>query len=149
MIVESKSHQQVLIQTMAEHASLFGLRVKVIDREMTFCPGGFQYHRRGKLMKQIFRGEIVPEFFHMNWTLNKKDKQKYLEQMGEWYVNSKCVGKTRGTIFGEEREIFLETPLVEPCCLVEPDIICHYSDKQSKISCKDSLSIDKGGRSFW
>jgi hypothetical protein len=153
MIVESKSHQQVLIQIMAEHASVFGLRVKVIDRETASFPGGFQYHRRGQLMKQIFSGEVVPEIFHMSWTLNKKDKQKYLEQMGEWYVNSKCVGKTRDAIFGEEREhqrdLSLETPLVEPCCLVEPDIICHYSDKPSKIPCKDSPPIDKGGRSFW
>jgi hypothetical protein len=75
MIVKSNNHQQVLIQIMTEHASVFGLRVKVIDRETASFPGGFQYHRRGQLMKQIVRGEVVPEFFHMSWTLNKKDKE--------------------------------------------------------------------------
>ena len=153
MIIESGSHQEALIQIMAEHSSQFGLRVKVLDREMKTFPGGFQFHRRKGLMKQIFSGEVVPEIFHMSWTANKKDKKKYLEQMGQWYVNSECVGKTSDAIIGKEREqtreLSFETPLVEPCCLVEPEIICHYRDKPSIVPCKDSPPIDKGRPSFW
>ena len=39
--------------------------------------------------------------------------------------------------------------LIQPCCLAEPIIKCHFKDKPSKIPCRDYPAIDKGGKSFW
>eukprot|EP00957_Ditylum_brightwellii_P144427 11001818-Ditylum_brightwellii.AAC.1 len=63
--------------------------------------------------------------------------------MGEWYLNEKCVGKTLGEIT-EGGAVVTELPLVEPCCLAEPEITCYYSDKPSKTTCNGSPTIDKG-----
>lgn len=149
-ILTSNSHQQVLIQIMAEHASKFGLRVKVLGREMEEFPGGWHYHSRAKksYLKAIMSGEVVPYIFHMSWTKNKDNKINFFQQMGEWYLADKCISKTKGQILGEGMSD-AETPLMEPCCIPEPRILCHYKDKPSKIPCKESPPIDKGGRSFW
>ena len=39
LIITWDSHQQVLIQLLAEHSSLFGLQVKVLGRETEMFPG--------------------------------------------------------------------------------------------------------------
>ena len=74
----------------------------------------------------------------MSWTLSKSNKLKYFEQMGEWFLDKQCVGKTKSEI-GD----------VPSCCLKEPAITCYYSDKPSKIRCDDSPRLDKGKPSFW
>lgn len=68
--------------------------------------------------------------FHMSWTKNKDNKKLYFQQMGEWYLKSDC-------LTGWD------------CCLVEPEITCHYRDKPFMIPCKDSPPIDAGRPSFW
>lgn len=54
-ILQSKSHQEALVQLMNEHTSLFGLRVKVLSRDMEEFPGGWHYHKRNKdfMMKVV------------------------------------------------------------------------------------------------
>lgn len=143
-ILQCTSHQQVLIQVMTEHASQFGLRVKVLERDMEEFPGGWHYHRSNKtFMKQLIKGEVNPHIFHMSWTKNKDNKIKFFQQMAEWYTEDKCIQKKRSDIVDED------SSLVESCCLTEPDVVCHYRDKPSKIPCKDSDPIDKGRPSFW
>lgn len=159
IIIESDSHQQVLIQLMNEHSSLFGLRVKVFSRDTDEFPGGFHYHRRKDLMKKIVMGEVEPYIFHMSWTHNKDNKLKFFQQMGEWHLEDKCIGnnrteiglnnKTRGSEKEENVGASNMMPLVMPCCLVKPNITCHYRDKPSKVPCKESDPIDKGRPSFW
>ena len=155
MIVQSTSHQQVLIQLLANHASLFGLKVKVLSRDMEEFPGGWHYHRQKDLMRGIMSEKIVPEIFHMSWTKNKDNKLKFYQQMGQWYVNDSCIGATRDQILGvsgEGSDAVISTSedvLFEPCCLAEPNIVCHYRDKPSKIPCKDKDPIDAGRPSFW
>lgn len=160
VILKSKSHQQVLIQRMNEHISLFNLRVKVISREKDDFPGGFHYHRRRDFMKDIIQGKNKnPYIFHMSWTLNKENKLKYLQQMGEWFVNEKCIGVKKQDILSLDNDNPEDTaadggdePLAvaNRCCLAEPKIQCHYRDKPSKIPlCKKSPPIDKNGASFW
>jgi len=39
LIINWDSHQQVLVQLLAEHSSLFGLNVKVLDRDTEMFPG--------------------------------------------------------------------------------------------------------------
>jgi hypothetical protein len=73
---------------------------------------------------------VQPYIFHMSWTKNKDNKRLYFQQMGEWYLKDSC-------LTGWE------------CCLPEPNIVCHYRDKPSLISCKDSPPIDAGRPSFW
>ncbi len=147
MIIESTSHQQALIQVMTEHASLFGLRVKVLDRESGLFPGGWHYHKHNPaFMKSLIKGEIDPIIFHMSWTKNKDDKIKFFQQLGEWYTNDQCVQHTRGDILKSNDSAEM---LFEPCCLAEPNIVCHYRDKPSKNPCKDVDPIDRGRPSFW
>ena len=105
-------------------------------------------------MRRFFAGTIKPYIFHMSWTFNKDNKILYWQQMGEWYVQEKCVHKKVPDILGiaastsdvtePQQEQFIST-----CCSKEPIITCHYRDKPSVIPCKDSPPIDAGRPSFW
>ena len=81
----------------------------------------------------------------MCWTENKDNKLLFLRQMGEWYVQDKCIGSTAEKIEAETSE----TQIVSTCCSAEPLISCHYRDRPSKLPCTDSPPIVKGGKSFW
>ena len=92
----------------------------------------------------------------MSWTNNKDDKLKYLQQMGNWYLNEQCIGKEAHQIAGSEvhdpqnqdNSNENET-LTKHCCLAEPLIRCYYRDKPSITPCPDSPFIDRKGKSFW
>lgn len=139
MILENKSHQIPLIALLAEHASLFGLRIKIFSRDGEDFPGGHAFNYRFSFMRDLFAGAVHPYIFHMSWTKNKDNKVKYLQQMGEWYVRPTCVGTGPGQ----------QHVSAEACCSADALITCHYRDKPSKIPCKSSPNIDKGKPSFW
>lgn len=142
LIIKTDSHQQALVATMNEHVSLFGLKVKVLSRDMEEFPGGYQWNQKsGKYMKSLFANEIHPYIFHMSWTKNKDNKLLYFRQFGEWYVQDKCIQKKVGEVEGGAT--------FDNCCSVEPLVSCHYRDKPSVIPCKDSPPIDAGKPSFW
>lgn len=135
VIFKMGSHQAALTALLNEHASWKGLRVKVWPKgDGNQFPGGFEFHRRKEFMKQLVQRKIKeeesPYLFHMSWTTNKHNKKKFFQQMGEWHMKENC-------LTGFE------------CCLAKPQITCHYRDKASIIPCKDSPTIDKGGRDFW
>jgi hypothetical protein len=145
VIIATHSHQQALIAVLNEHASLYGLKVKVLSRDLEEFPGGYQWNQKsGKYMKELFAGQIHPIIFHMSWTMNKDNKLLYFRQMGEWYVQDQCIQRKREDILTDG-----STELAPKCCSIEPIISCHYRDKPSKIPCKDSPPIDKGRPSFW
>lgn len=111
--------------------------------------GGYQFNQKtGKYMRALFRGELHPYIFHMSWTLNKDNKLLYFRQIGEWYLDDKCIQKNA-------EDIFLVSNGSPPgdmsslCCHVEPLVSCHYRDKPSIIPCHDSPPIDKGKPSWW
>jgi len=135
------SHQQVLIALLGEHSSVFGLSIKIYEKETEEFPGGLQYHRKKDIMKKIMSGESKAYIFHMSWTNNKDNKLKFFQQMGEWYLNEQCIGK--------QAQDVAHGSLVNECCAAKPLITCHYNDKPSKIPCRDSPNIDAKGRSFW
>jgi hypothetical protein len=88
----------------------------------------------------------------MSWTENKTNKKKFFQQLGEWYLNDRCVGKEAREISGAESEEKGKSKygiLSNHCCSAEPIITCHYRDKPSKIPCPNSPSIDNHGVSFW
>eukprot|EP00979_Chaetoceros_neogracilis_P002960 scaffold493_cov258-Chaetoceros_neogracile.AAC.8 len=148
-ILTSHSHQEALVQLMNEHSSLFGLRVKVLSRDMDEFPGGWHYHRHSKdYMIKVVKEEITPIIFHMSWTKNKDNKLKFFQQMGQWYTNDACIAHTKNDIMGNH-DMAEGDSLLEPCCLAEPNIVCHYRDKPSKIPCRDVDPIDEGRPSFW
>jgi len=121
-----------------EQASWRGLRVKVLSRESELgreLPNGWNFHRQAGFMKELMTGKRTPYVFHMNWTLNKKDKVKFFQQIGDWFVRS--TEASSSSCQGME------------CCLKEPVVQCHYRDKPSKIPCKDSPPMYDGGASFW
>ena len=153
VVRKSKSHQQVLVQLLNEHASMFGTKIKVFDKLQTdMFPGGFHYHQDWDTMHKIIEGSSNAYILHMSWTENKVNKLLFFRQMGEWYVNDKCVDKEQrqGLINSATARGQLEGALIDQCCSIEPIFSCHYSDKPSKIPCRDSPKIDPHkGKSFW
>lgn len=146
----TRSHQIPLVALLQEHASMYGLKVKIFSRDEDDFPGGHAFHRRKDFMKNLIDGKVVPFIFHMSWTTNKKNKVKFYRQLGEWYLQDQCVQKPVKEILGHEPSPEEnDEVLVEPCCASEAIFSCHYSDKPSKRPCKDSPTIDNGGRPWW
>ena len=145
LILGTRSHQVPLVALLQEHASMYGLRVKIFGRDGSDFPGGHAFHRRKDFMKDLFAGVHYPYIFHMSWTLNKDNKIKYYQQMGEWMLEDKCVQKTVHEILGDAAP----STLASACCAAEPLVTCHYRDKPSIKPCRDSPPIDKGRPSWW
>jgi Nucleotide-diphospho-sugar transferase len=144
LVLKTNSHQQAMTAVLAEHASLFGLRVKVLSRNDDDFPGGYHFHRKSKdFMQAVLQGKVKPTIFHMSWTKNKDNKLRFLKQMGEWYLQDKCTAKKLADM-NVEGSNFVST-----CCSKEALVTCYYSDKPSIKPCKDSPAIDKAGKSFW
>eukprot|EP00934_Nitzschia_sp_Nitz4_P002166 Nitzschia sp. Nitz4//scaffold111_size72815//50782//52795//NITZ4_005796-RA/size72815-augustus-gene-0.15-mRNA-1//1//CDS//3329533198//2166//frame0 len=132
-IARMASHQAALTVLLNHHATWRGLRVKVWKKGDTNpFPGGVEYHRNHDLMKRIIqrKAEPQPYIFHMSWTTNKDNKDKFFKQMGEWYLKENCLNGW-------------------DCCLAEPNVTCYYRDKPSIIPCKHMNPIDKDQPSFW
>jgi hypothetical protein len=151
IVRKSKSHQQVLVQLLNEHSSLFGLKVKVFDATLTdMFPGGIHYHQDWDTMKKIISGTSNAYLLHMSWTENKVNKVLFFRQLGEWYVQDKCIGDSESSALIDGDTELDDGNLIEQCCSVEPIFSCHYKDKPSKIPCPDSPRIDPHKhRSFW
>mmetsp|Transcript_28333 Transcript_28333/g.81951 ORF Transcript_28333/g.81951 Transcript_28333/m.81951 type:complete len:604 (+) Transcript_28333:171-1982(+) len=156
IIRRTESHQQALIALLNEHSSLFGLKVKVLNRDENDFPGGWHYHHSGmsSMMRDMVNGEANPFIFHMSWTNNKMNKIKFFQQMGDWHVNENCIAKSVEEISSERPSAVMEEKLLASllrteCCLVEPSIKCHYRDKPSIIPCRDNPPIDKTRPSWW
>jgi Nucleotide-diphospho-sugar transferase len=148
LVLKTDSHQQALIATLNEHVSLYGLKVKVLSRDMEEFPGGYQFHQKSKkYMKEFFAGNVSPIIFHMSWTLNKNNKLLFFRQMGEWYVEDKCIQQQVNDIAGANVDDVVK--LAPVCCSAEPLISCHYRDKPSIKPCRDSPPIDNGRPSWW
>jgi len=81
--------------------------------------------------------------FHMSWTNSKSNKIKFLQQMGEWYLEDTCLEGWGQADWSTDK---LKG---KNCCAAAPVVTCHYRDKPSKIPCKDSPPIDKDARSWW
>lgn len=150
LVATTASHQQVLVELLLEHASMFGLKVKVFDKvETDMFPGGYHFHRDPAVMKSIVTGNSNAYIFHMSWTENKSNKILFLRQLGEWYVHDKCVETSVTDILEKEGKQLASGVLEGACCSAEPIISCHYRDKPSKIPCNESPPIDMNGASFW
>ena len=178
MIVAHGSHQQVLVSLLTEHASLTGLKVKVLGHDG--YPGGWDYHRhsRWEYLRKLPSGETIGEIFHMSWTENKDNKILFMKQMGMWYLNEDCNSKKldeilslrggteitrrlqeetgdlgdvtdQAAVVNAEFSVVNKMDVFNMCCSVEPLISCHYRDKPSVIDCSSSPPIDKGGVTFW
>ena len=144
LILKTDSHQQALVAVLSEHASLYGLRVKVLSRDEDEFPGGYHFHQKsGKYMRAFLAKEKKPYLFHMSWTTNKDNKLLFFRQMGEWYLNDQCIQKNPSEV------TVVDNDFAKTCCSAEALFSCHYRDKPSIKPCKDSPPIDKRGRSFW
>jgi hypothetical protein len=123
LILSTHSHQIALIALLNEHASMYNLRVKILERNTPEFPGGFTYHRKADYMKAMLAGRVTPYIFHMSWTfLNKANKALYFRQMGEWYLQDTCVGSTVPQITGVET--VSGGGLLDSCCATwRPDLI--------------------------
>jgi hypothetical protein len=137
IVLSGRSHQEVLIQQLADLNMLVGLKVKVLNKDDYEFPGGYHYNHiyDDDFMRRFIAGKAYPYMFHMSWTLNKDDKLKYLKQMGMWFVNDGCVGNDADILGG--------------CCSSDPIFSCHYSDKPSIKSCSGFPPKDKDRESFW
>jgi hypothetical protein len=144
LIFATHSHQVPLVALLSEHASMYGLRVKIFSRTENDWPGGHAFHRRNDFMKDVLAGVAHPYIFHMSWTHSKENKIRFFQQFGEWYVQDKCIQETVGSIGSMD-----DMGKVSKCCTTEAIVTCHYRDKPSKVPCRDSPPIDKDMPSFW
>ena len=151
-MVFSRSFFLAFLVLLTEHSSSKGLRIKVFARDSVLgraFPGGYHFHQRRNFMKDMIQNNNIttiqekPYIFHMSWTENKENKRKFMEQMGDWYLQDTCAGKVISDITGTLDD------LQTTCCSSEPLVTCHYKDKPSKIPCNDSPSLDHFSRSFW
>jgi len=147
-VIMRHSHQEILNQMITDSASSWGLRIKVFGREselgMLF-PGGWHYHRRPEFLKDVVQKKADPYIFHMSWTESHHNKVKFFQQMGEWYLNPQCDGKT----VSEITDGTASSNVPDLCCAKEALTKCHYRDKPSIIPCKDSEALVPGKASFW
>jgi hypothetical protein len=58
LIMATYSHQIALNALLSEHVSIYGLSVKICDRNDIEFPGGFWYHERHDLMKQYILSSL-------------------------------------------------------------------------------------------
>eukprot|EP00475_Leptophrys_vorax_P038369 TRINITY_DN6748_c0_g1_i1.p1 TRINITY_DN6748_c0_g1~~TRINITY_DN6748_c0_g1_i1.p1 ORF type:complete len:616 (-),score=150.65 TRINITY_DN6748_c0_g1_i1:53-1900(-) len=82
------SHQEILSQILADHISRFATSVHLLPLEE--FPSGMVYHHRKDLLKQMKDKQVIPYVFHMCWTSGKKDKLKYMKELGWWYLPDQC-----------------------------------------------------------
>ena len=87
-IITFRSHQHVLDQHLIEHSSRFGLSVVTLDKQQ--FPQGQVFHRSKSTMQAFVDGRLRPYVFHMCWTANEKDKLKYLQNLGLWFLRPNC-----------------------------------------------------------
>ena len=66
LILSTHSHQIALIALLNEHASMYGLQVKIWERNLEEFPGGYSFHRKPDFMKKIVQGKAQPYIFHMS-----------------------------------------------------------------------------------
>ncbi|VEU34026.1 unnamed protein product [Pseudo-nitzschia multistriata] len=150
LIMATFSHQVALVALLSEHVSLYGLRVKVWNRRSEEFPGGYWYHEAHDKMRAFVAGELQPYVFHMCWTENKEDKVRYMQQMGQWYLEESCRNTPAGELLGKSGgSVGGGKPPPLSCCRAEPLVRCHYRDKPSILPCPDSPPIDEDGGSFW
>lgn len=144
LIVATKTHQAPFLALLSEHASLHGLKVKILPTDV--FPGGFHYQKQPSYMKNLLQVPVGddpsvtaettetttkegadPYVFHMSWTPNKIEKIKFLQQMGEWNVKEKCLSKNEnGTITGISEENGGMAMTASECCSIKPLVSCHY-----------------------
>eukprot|EP00605_Chrysophyceae_sp_TOSAG23-4_P002531 GSChrysophyteH1.ASY1.ANO1.2796.1 assembled CDS len=79
------SHQNAFIARLIEVVDLAGLAPYLLD--IDDFPTGVKYHRDRPYMKGIAEGWQHPFNFHMCWTLNKKNKIDYFQNVRMWYIN--------------------------------------------------------------
>ena len=149
LIYTTRSHQIALVAILSEFASRYGMKAKVLSKFTDEFPGGDAFHNRKEFMKDMIKGKVKPYIFHMSWTENKDNKKKFYRQLGEWYVQDKCIESTSAKILG------LETAgergsLVAPCCSAKALFSCHYKDKPSREPCPNAPLIDPTKKNtFW
>jgi hypothetical protein len=150
LVKATRSHQQALSALLAEHASLYGLRVKTLDGED--LPGGYHFHKKKEFMHGLLNGTKNPWIFHMSWTKNKENKLLFMRQMGLWHVKEQCLDhKALDHVSTNSSLSNIETAnnIVSACCSDFALISCHYRDKPSIVNCNKSPPIDKNGKVFW
>jgi len=141
----TKDEQCHLNHLMAEFASRYGLRVKILDQHM--FPTGVVFHHDKSWMKLFMSGTVEQPFmFHMSWTISKKEKLLYFKQMGAWFVKDTCVGITTNSTLMTMQHGSLTTS----CCAAQPLISCHYHNLPSVIECNGTEKVlMPEERSFW
>ena len=66
LVIATKSHQIALVALLSEHASLHGMKTKVLSRDTDEFPGGHAFHYRRDFMKALFADKVKPYIFHMS-----------------------------------------------------------------------------------
>ena len=152
LILATSTHQAPFLSILSEHASLHGLRVKILPGDS--FPGGKHFQTNKQYMRYLLKAVPVPSnviidpwIFHMSWTLNKDAKLQHFQQMGDWHVNSICL--PTGTYDTNQAAISKPNELQQQCCSATPIIKCHHRDLPSIIPCHDSPAHQKDRPSWY
>ncbi len=93
-------------------------------------------------MKDLLAGKTNTYIFHMSWTTNKVNKLKYFQQIGQWYVQDTCPGKTVQEIDTTITTIGDKTKgsLLNKCCIATPVTVSYKNllahDTKTKLICR-------------
>mmetsp|Transcript_828 Transcript_828/g.1312 ORF Transcript_828/g.1312 Transcript_828/m.1312 type:complete len:602 (-) Transcript_828:1481-3286(-) len=132
MVIHSRSHQQVMIALASEHASLYGLRVNVLDgAEGALFPNGWHYNIQPEFMEAVFSGDKNVYAFHMNWSEDYKTKVEAMQQIGDWYLKKDCRSSN-----SKSSNLTATQWAQKDCCLVKPIPVCHDPEFPSKALCE-------------
>ena len=83
------SHQNVFVSKLTECLDIARLAPSLLN--LDDFPTGVKYHRDKPYMKAIQEGWKKPYNFHMCWTLNKKNKIEYFQNVEMWYIQGSAV----------------------------------------------------------
>ena len=89
LVLHTKSHQAALTTLVNEHATLRGLRVKVMKEDQELFLSGYHYHARKDLMGKLRKGRLDPYLFHANWCTGD-EKRPMLQKFKNWYAQDQC-----------------------------------------------------------
>ena len=158
LIAATTTHQAPFLSLLSEHASLHGLKVKILPTDD--YPGGYHFQGQPDYMRQLLEWKEMrihngkdtsnvtvgstrerifdPKIFHMSWTDNKDRKVQFLQQMGEWYAQNStfCAASLEVATEGDAPSMpsaVANEALASKCCSLTPIIKCHFRYVSAKM----------------
>jgi hypothetical protein len=89
-LAETHSHQATLTKYFSEVIDFTPIKFRMLESHE--YPAGYQFHHEKEYIKDLLDYKTLPKVFHMCWTESRKDKVKYLREMGLWFLPEEIYG---------------------------------------------------------